>query len=195
MVTKPLSRLQIEVAPSLAVSIERETAGHPELVQICCDAIIRFREANEKTPTAAELFSEVFDSDIFKQTVLGAFLTNFYPYEQLACYLLFRRAREDFGRYEFSLPEIDEELKSVGIDLPLKRLNSLLNNLHVGGAISPIRGSRTKYRFSVPQLARYCVSLDLDFCIRKATEDVAKYSRDGEGLLEARAADNETSPV
>lgn len=188
MVTKPLSLLQIDVPPSMAVAIEKETAGHPELVQICCDAIIRHREANDKSPTPGELLSEVFDGDIFKQTVLGAFLTNFNPYEQLSCYLLFRRAKKEFDRYEFSLSEINDELKSEKITLPLKFLNTLANNLHVGGAITPIRGSMTRYRFSVPQLARYCISLDLDFCIRKAIEELAEYKGEIEAVLNAPEA-------
>ena len=182
MVTRPLALLEIDVPLDTATAIERETAGQPELIQICCDEIIRYFEDTNRVPSAKELLVSVFEGDIFKQSVLGAFLTNFNAYEQLACYLLFQRARGDCDRYEFNVAEIDEELKSFKLQLPLRALNTLVNNLHVGGAISGIRGS-AKYRFSVPQLGRYCVSLDLDFCITKAIEDISNDASAREGAL------------
>ena len=182
MVTRPLAHLGIDVPADMAAAIEGETAGHPELIQICCDEIIRYYEETNRVPSIKELLVSVFDSDIFKQSVLGAFLTNFNPYEQLSCYLLFRRAGKDFDRYEFNVAEIDEELKSINRKLPFRAVNTLLNNLQVGGAISPIRGS-TRYRFSVPQLGRYCVDLNLDFCISKAIEDWSELGAEPGGLL------------
>jgi hypothetical protein len=178
MVTGPLSRLGFAIEPDLAVAIETETAGQPELIQVFCDVILRhFTPGPRLKP--AEVLEKVFQGETFREKVLGAFLMNFNPLEKLASYALFEKAERegaDFDQFEFSFKDLDQVLTAQEQQLTEAEENVLLNNLRAGGAILPVREG-VAYRVAVPQLGRYCAMMGLDSSIEKAKQDLKLQDR------------------
>jgi hypothetical protein len=182
MITKPLVRLGINVAGSnLPESIYRETGGHPELIQIHCSEIVRFFDKNRRVPSAADLLAHVFNTEEYKQKVLGTFLANTNSHEELLCYLLIADAEqtEHPPDYEFGPEEVNRVLKTVDLRLGIREIEGITTNLKVSGIVAPVSGSFARYRFAAPQLVNYCIALKLDFCIEKALERI-KEAPDGE---------------
>lgn len=124
--------------------------------------------------STSELVEAVLSDDTFREKVLGSFLSNFNPLEKLACYALFRKAERegrDYDKFEFGIDDLDTVLRDEAHRLTESDCNTLLNNLHFGGAVLPIRSS-LRYRIAVPQLGRYCQMLDLNRSIVKAKQDL-----------------------
>jgi len=185
MVTKPLEHLGIQLPKGdLPATIYRETAGYPELIQIFCAEIIRLYD-KESAVDETLLLDRVFQSESFKSAVLGSFLSNTFPHEALASYLLIREAMnnnvtvEDF---EFDLDYVGDALKREGVRLNRNELWRLVQNLKVGGTFSSIDGT-AKMRFSIPQLIRYCVRMNLDTSILESLEQVKLAPKISEALL------------
>lgn len=173
MVNRPLSHLGIDVSSTgLPEAIYRDTGGHPELIQIHCAEIVRFMETHGRVPSGEDLLANVFNTEEYKQKVLGTFLANTNPHEELLCYLLMENA-ERMGQaeqYEFGPQEVDKVLNKKKINLGIREINDIITNLKVSGVIALVAGRMDKYRFSSPQLVNYCVSLKLEFCIKKTLE-------------------------
>jgi hypothetical protein len=194
MVVKPLAHLGLEVADTdLPIHIYLTTAGHPEHIQICCAELIRFyEENNDQLPKPEELVRRVMDSTEYKQKVMGAFLSNTNPFEELLCYLLLAEAI-DSGQhqwYEFGPGDVDRVLKTVGKVIPLREIMSLTANLMVSGIINRVPGERIeRYRFTSPLLTEYIANLNLKFCIEKALEKIQKY---GTGIYDTMQSDSDS---
>jgi Cdc6-like AAA superfamily ATPase len=175
MVKRPLDHLDIDVGASdLPEAIYRETSGHPELIQVHCAEIVRHVEETGKVPDETTHLTRMFESPEYKQRVMGAFLANTNAHEELLCYLLIADG-ENTGSaadYEFGPQEVDKVLKGKGINYNLNRINTITNNLKMSGIITRVTGTSMRFRFSVPQFASYCSSLDLNFCIDKALEKI-----------------------
>lgn len=177
MIVNPLERLGIEVENTdLPAAIYRETSGHPELIQIHCSAVVRYVQFHKRVPSAMELLSEVFNTEEYKQKVLGTFLANTNPHEALLCYLLFADAEkaEHSSEYEFGPKDLNRVFKTVEINLGVPAVTTLITHLRVSGIITSVSGTSDTYRFSAPQLINYCVGLDLDFCIQESLELIKK---------------------
>ena len=175
MVTKPLTHLGIEVMNTdLPKDIFIATAGHPEHIQICCAELIKFYEEKDRVPQAPELISRVLDSTEYKQKVLGAFLSNTNPFEELVCYLLIKDARERINEYEFSPANVREMLETYGdtVNHDVKTILGVINNLSVSGIIVNVGGGAQRYRFSSPMLAEYCRAINIDKSIGDALRKV-----------------------
>lgn len=181
MVTKPLERLGIEVANTdLPAAIHTETGGHPELIQIHCAAIVRYVQNYDSVPSGTDLRSAVFDTEEYKQKVLGTFLANTNAYEALLCYLLFADAEktERSADYEFGPKDVNRVLTATGIKLGIPTITWIITNLKVSGIIVEVGGTSDRYRFSASQLVNYCVGLDLLFCIEESLELVREQEND-----------------
>lgn len=173
MVTRPLHRLGIEVeGTDLPAAIYQETGGHPELIQIHCRTILQYFQKHKSVPTGAQLLTEVFNTEEYRQKVLGAFLSNTNSHEALLCYLLFADAEktEHPSEYEFESRDVKRVFDSVDIKFFIPEITAIITNLKHSGIISQVGGVVNKYRFSAPQLVNYCVGLDLDFCIEATRE-------------------------
>jgi len=191
MVSTPLERLGISVSNTdLPEAIYRETAGHPELIQMHCAGIIRFVQDNNRVPTGADLLTSVFNDEDYKQRVVGTFLANTNALEELLCYLLTADAERggDPTEHEFGHQEVNRVLKEVNITLPLRHIDGIIHNLKVSGIISPVGGAHERFRFSAPQLASYFISLNLKFCIEKALERLRELG-DNAGVWTERSED------
>jgi hypothetical protein len=179
MVVKPLAHLGIDVTHTdLPRHIYATTAGQPEHIQIFCAELINLYESTGKMPDTVALVNRVRDSADYKQKVMGAFLSNTNPYEELLCYLLMAEA-EHSGQhqwYDFGPVDVDRVLRTTGKVIPLRDIMSLLVNLMVSGVIQRVPGeSIERYRFSSPMLMSYMSHLNLDFCIQKALDTIHKY--------------------
>lgn len=175
MITKPLVRMGLNVAGSnLPESIYRETGGHPELIQIHCSETLRFFEQERRVPSPADLLARVFNTEEYKQKVLGTFLANTNAHEELLCYLLIADAEQtdNPADYEFGLEDVNRVLKTVDLRLGLREIEGITTNLRVSGIVAPVSGAFASYRFAAPQLVNYCITLKLDFCIEKALERI-----------------------
>jgi hypothetical protein len=175
MVTKPLERLGIAVSDTdLPEAIYTETGGHPELIQIHCAEIVRFMQAHRRVPTGADLLTGVFNTGEYKQKVLGTFLSNTNPHEELLCYLLMSDA-EKTGRtadYYFEPHDVNRVLTSVDTRMSVRDIASIITNLKVSGIISQLVSTREQYRFCAPKLIDYSMGLNLEVCIEKALEEI-----------------------
>jgi hypothetical protein len=170
MISRPLRLLGLDLRPSdLPTTIYKETGGQPELLQIFGSEIVNLLEAKEEIPAAGELLSHVLGSKLFREKVLGSFLINTTPYEELMCYLLIAAIQgQPIPQFEFGFETINSLLKKCGFHLSMAELRGLTNNLETAGVIEPVAGVVEKFIFSVPQLARYCMNMDLDVCTETA---------------------------
>jgi hypothetical protein len=177
MIVEPLALLDLDVASTdLPAMIYRETAGHPELIQIFCGELITQAEASGSVPSAAGLLSDVLDSEVFRQRVLGAFLANTNSYEQLLCYTLFLEVAEkhlNYDQFEFGISDIGRLLEAQGLSTSVPELTGLASNLKIAGVFEEVR-SAMRYRLAVPQLGTYCKMLELPYCVQRAKEQLRK---------------------
>jgi AAA domain-containing protein len=177
MITRPLRLLGLDTVTSdLPTAVHRETGGQPELVQIFGTEIVSSAEFGSKLPATSEILSKVLEGKLFEEKVLSTFLSNTTPYEELLCYLLiddWRRGRKPMHEFEFGYGVMEALLKSKHLQLRMGELRNIATNLEMAGVISPVEGAGVKkFTFSVPQLARYCISMDLEVCIDTALERV-----------------------
>jgi hypothetical protein len=191
MVVRPLAAVGVDVAKTdIPSTIYRETGGQPELIQVFGRALFAALDTPDGLPTASQLQASVLESDAFRRRVLGTFLANTTPYEELACYLLIRSALKENHRVEdftFTLGEVEAALAAEGVALSMADLVTLATNLEIAGALSPVAGAGSAtFEFSVPQLARYCQILDLDLCIRTARRRVRQQGAGERSLLDDR---------
>jgi hypothetical protein len=177
MIVEPLTLLGLDIAETdLPAMIYRETAGHPELIQIFCGEIITLAEEYGQLPSPANLLSDVLNSEVFRQKVLGAFLANTNAYEQLLCYVVFLEVaerRETYDQYEFSISDMGRLLAAQGLTISVHELTGLANNLKIAGVLEEVRRAM-RYRLAVPQLGTYCRMLDLAYCIDAAKEQLQR---------------------
>jgi hypothetical protein len=175
MVELPLLRLGIDVRGTpITEAIYTETTGHPELVQMCCAEIIRLADEGESVSSPTELLMQVFQSGEFREKVLGAFMSNANAPERLASYLLMQMGIESgvtFDNLDFDFKEINTCLKRVGKELTDVDLYTITDHLLLCGVLVQQKGGH-RFRFAVPQLARYCQNYDLKFMIEKSLDEV-----------------------
>jgi hypothetical protein len=187
MINRPLRRLGVDLIGSeLPMGIYKETGGQPELIQIFCSTVVEEFARVQAVPDATELIGKVLESTLYEERVIKTFLANASPYEALACYLLIARAQEGgevVEETEFGLEEIRSAMNGRGVTFSLDELVTLVDNLELSGTIEALEGSpNRRYRFAVPQLARTCLTLDLDLCIVTALE-AAERARGPENAL------------
>ena len=125
-------------------------------------------------PPAAGLLSDVLDSEVFRQRVLGAFLANTNSYEQLLCYTLFLEVAEkhlNYDQFEFGISDIGRLLEAQGLSTSVPELTGLASNLKIAEVFEEVR-SAMRYRLAVPQLGTYCKMLELPYCVQRAKEQL-----------------------
>jgi hypothetical protein len=169
MVTLPLSRLGVDLsATNLATVIHRETRGHPEIIQMYCQTIVKFYEKNRSLPSEAELLKNVNIDSAFNRTIMHTFLNNTNSSEQLVCLRLMKRAIEsgrDVVNYEFRVSDVTEVLNAMKVPLSNAQMATLLTNLVVGSFIERVKGAPGQYHFANPQLVRFCQDIGFDHLI------------------------------
>ena len=170
MVEVPMRRLGIPIGDSdICEQIYKESGGHPELIRMCCDAVVSFYDEQNCVPSSTQILSAVFDSDRFRQKVWATFLANTNSFEQLACYLLIQNAiscGNAIENMEFNISEIDRLYRRVALRRTPVEINSVLANLKSSSVITTVSPGSTKYQFCVPQLSRFISGLDLEYCIK-----------------------------
>jgi hypothetical protein len=146
-------------------------------------------------PSGADLLTEVFENEEYKQKVLGAFLANTNAHEALLCYLLFDDADKagNPAQYEFGPKDVNRVLKGVGMRLGIPKINDIITHLKVSGIIARIPGTSDNYKFSAPQLVNYCISMQLDFCIEESLE-LVKQSEEA-GITLSSEPDHDDEPL
>jgi Cdc6-like AAA superfamily ATPase len=165
MITVPLERLGLDVkTTNLPVTIQRETHGQPELIQIYCRAAVEWREMHGRLPNDNELQEHVRKTRDFSQSILQTFLRGTNPYEQAVCLNLMKQAvqRRRDGDFKFKFKEVEEVLRRLQFPLSNAQTAILLNNLVVGSVIQKVAGSPGEYQFVVPELLRFCEEAGLD---------------------------------
>ena len=180
MVTVPLRRLGVS-APSadLVSTIYKETAGHPELIQMFCATIVDLAADGDQISHPADLLDVIFTDPTFESKVLGAFLANSHPLEEITSYLLLDKAEKDatpIRDFEFSPADLGAVLSDFGLHLDTIEIYTLAKNMAVAGTISRVHGTR-RFRFSVPQLARYCSGLNLQTALEDASRRLSDKTR------------------
>jgi hypothetical protein len=175
MVSRPFELLDINIAPrDLTAMIYRETCGYPELIQMFCSEILALNEQDDAVPDANQLADYVFGSEAFRTAVFGTFLGSTNALEQLLVYSLVSDCSgRNLETYEFELRDIERVLRRTRLDLGFPEAYKLMDHLRLGGVIAQVGGTN-RYHFSVPQLARYCMQIDLNGSI----EDALKRARE-----------------
>jgi hypothetical protein len=175
MIEIPLQNLGIDVrGTAVTEAIYTETTGHPELVQMCCTKIVSLADEGEAINNPTEMLTQVFQSNEFREKVFGAFMANANSAERLASYLLMQMGIESgttFDSLEFTMPDINACLKRVGKELNLVDLYTVTDHLLLCGVLVQQRGG-SRYRFAIPQLARYCQNSNLTFMIEKSLDEL-----------------------
>jgi hypothetical protein len=192
MVTTPLARLGIDLAgSSIPGVIHRETRGHPEMVQMYCQAIIALHGRRHRLPSDAELLQHVTGEAAFTRTILHTFLNNANHFEQILCLTLMQRAvegRRSVAEFEFRISDAERALERVHQSLTNAEMATVLNNLVVGSFIERVAGAPGQYRFAIPQLVRFCQAVDLDELLANALANLAGTRPSIDALVEDHGA-------
>jgi hypothetical protein len=177
MVTTPLARLGIDLSGSnIPGVIHRETRGHPEMVQMYCQAIIALHAKRHALPSDSELLQHVTGEAAFTRTILHTFLNNANHFEQILCLALMQRAvagQRGVAEFEFRIADAERALESVHQSLNNAEMATVLNNLVVGSFIERVTGAPGHYRFAIPQLVRFCQAVDLNELLANALARLA----------------------
>ena len=177
MVMTPLARLGIDLSGSnIPGVIHRETRGHPEMVQMYCQAIIALHARRHGLPSDAELLQHVTSEAAFTRTILHTFLNNANHVEQVLCLTLMQRAvagRQGVADFEFRISDAERALDGVQLALSNAEMATVLNNLVVGSFIERVAGAPGQYRFAIPQLVRFCQAVDLKELLSNALARLA----------------------
>jgi hypothetical protein len=177
MIENPLTLLGVDVHDDHVAIVYGETKGHPELIQIYCSTLLKMREEMGSTPEAIELVRNVVNSDSFRQRIFGTFMSNANSFEELLTYLFITEMRnqsQSVEEFVFSLPEADEALKKVNVELDTADIDGLLTNLSMISITEEVDGRQDCYRFAFPALISYIESRDLEFLTRKALATLNK---------------------
>ncbi|HEY6178068.1 MAG TPA: AAA family ATPase [Kofleriaceae bacterium] len=190
MVIRPLLNLGIDMRRTdVAATIYRETGGYPELIQMFCEELIEIYESIGAIPKDAELLEKVFTSSQFQSKIFGTFLGSTNALEQLAAYLLIREAgHQNIETFEFERDDVARVLTDASLDLGYPGAWKIARHLETGGVIAQVGGTR-RLKFSVPQLARYCMNIDLDRCIASAQ----RQARSGDMIAQLESEPHEIS--
>lgn len=166
MVNVPLGRVGIDLSNSgLANVIHGETRGHPEIIQMYCQAIVSFYEEKDRLPSDGELLGYVNRDQSFNRTILHTFLNNANNWEQAVSLRLMKRAVESnrgAADFEFRTSDVENVLRDMHVSLSNAETATLLNNLVVGSFIERIKGTPGDYHFAIPQLVRFCQEVGID---------------------------------
>ena len=188
MITRPLKMLGLELTNSeLPQAIYRESGGQPELIQIFGKHIVTSFAATGRTPDVNTLFADVLQSEELEQRISQTFLANTSPLEELLCYLVIdvaSRSGAPIEDFSFAPALAYDLLKRYNFTLDMHLLTNLLRNLELSGIIVSSPGTKVReYQFSVPQLVRYCLSLDLELCIVSTLEKISAHATPTDALL------------
>ena len=193
MVEDPLTLLGIDVHDDHKSIIYQETKGHPELIQMYCNALITMTESKGgQIPDSNELVKEVMNSDSFRQRIFGTFMANATnTFEEVLTYLLISEmlnTSQGVDSFSFSPVEADRVLSDVGIDLTVPDIEGLLTNLRMISITEKVDGTASTYRFAVPALVNYIESQNLGFLIRKSLQILKRNIPTPQGLWEEAKA-------
>jgi AAA+ ATPase superfamily predicted ATPase len=191
MIETPLTLLGIDVHDDHVAMVYQETKGHPELIQIYCSTMLAMHEKIGRTPDADELARSVVNSDSFRQRIFGTFMSNANAFEELLTYLFIAEMRGQPSRnvddFEFSLPEADDALRKVNVELDVADIDGLLTNLSMISITEEIDGKSGWYRFAFPALISYIESRNLEFLTRKALATLNRNLTSPQALWAERA--------
>jgi len=172
MVNVPLNRIGIDLGSSgLATMIHRETRGHPEIIQMYCQAIVSLFEEKKTLPSDGDLLRYVNTDPAFNRTIFHTFLNNANGWEQSVCLRLMKRAvasNSGATDYEFRAADVESVLQSMSVSLSNAKMATLLHNLEVGSFIERVKGTQGDYHFAIPQLVRFCQEAGIDHLIETA---------------------------
>jgi hypothetical protein len=185
MITVPLDRLGVDVqSTNIPITIQRETRGQPELVQMYCLAVVALCEKLGRLPTDNELHEYVRGNRDLERMILQAFLNSTNPYEQLICLRLIQRAlqlKTDYVSFSFTYKDVEEIQVSCNFPLNNAATAILLNNLVVGSIIQRVAGSPGDFQFAVPHLIRLC-SRDISVLLTTAQAAALQHPLRNEAL-------------
>ena len=183
MVEAPLLDLGIDLRRTdISSVIYAETAGHPELIQICCSTLIDMIEAEGHIPKVSDLMQVVVSGDTFRERVWMAFLANTNAFEELVCYLLIQDAIARGVQVDtavFTLADADRMLTQADVRLPTNHLTALIDNMQKGGILCPPTDGSMKVKVAVPQLGRYLCNLDINMCVARARDQCRELGTEG----------------
>ena len=158
---------------------------------MCCTEIIKQYEEKARIPGPTEMLENLFDSGAFRERVFAAFLANTNAVEKLASYLLIDKGIKGggiFENFEFTTATIKEALDLVGKRLSPIDLYTITDNLVVSGVLIQQKGGN-RFRFAVPQLARYWQNYDLKGGIEQSLAEIEPFESWSEMILAAPAAE------
>ena len=173
MVRLPFARLGYELEDTnLPGLVYRETGGHPELVQMVCEKIVDVIARTGRVPEPTELLRAVYEEE-FELRIFQTFIANTDAQERLLCYLLARDAGDNqSGVEQFAFTNDDARRhmsQQLGAVDPAW-VKNMLRNLSMSSVIVRVPGTQ-RWKFAVPQLARYCIINDIDRSIDLALEE------------------------
>jgi hypothetical protein len=156
LVSGPMASMGVRLQREVFPQILNDTGGHPQLVQLYCQALVEILDAaKERTITTAHV-RQVKRTGRLYDTLVETLIDNITDLEFALVYGL-------ADRQEFGLEEINEISESHNIHLSLKQIHGICRMLESIGVISR-RGQADTYQFSIPlqpALARKLVGEDL----------------------------------
>ena len=175
LVTAPMANLGVRYVSQDQVIrwIVQETAGHPNLIQHYCLALIRQLDEEDSREITPEHLSQLVNDEGFRIRVLETFVFNTNDLEKAIAYSV-------ADRELFTTEDIDRRFKQQRILLQTAEIEDACRTLELLGVLEPDGPS---YRFTMPVLPmllreRYSAA----FLFSKAEELRKLRKRGGESL-------------
>ncbi len=179
LITEPMKAIGMEYAnPEDRELLLQYTSCHPNLLQFFCKKLIerveQHKDEKNRRTIYREDIREFYESFDYESYILYDFYLfrtgNVKPIERLMVLLLI----DDYPEKDtFSIPDIDEKLRTHGINMETGQLTRCLRNLRLRYIFEALKGRR--YRFALPA---FPVLLkkggDLDSFIKKEIEHAGK---------------------
>ena len=153
--------------------ILQETAGHPNLVQHYCLALMRQLDEAGSREITPEHLTKLVDDEGFRARILETFVFNTNDLEKAIAYSVADRAR-------FSIEDVDRQLKRRRLLVQTRELEDACRKLESLGVIDQ---EGQVYRFSIPALPQLLLNrYGGEFLFEKANEYSKLWMKGGEAL-------------
>ena len=142
LVSTPMNALGVKLVGrhQLVNRIYRETNGHPNFLQHYCTALIRQLDEAGSREITAENLARLSEDEGFRTRVLETFISNTNDVDKAVAYAV-------ADREEFSLDDIDKQIKRHRLFLETRELEDACKSLATLGVIGWVGKG---YRFTVP---------------------------------------------
>ncbi|OGO27491.1 MAG: hypothetical protein A2Z16_17295 [Chloroflexi bacterium RBG_16_54_18] len=169
LILVPMENLRVRIRNQEEVvgRIFDETAGHPNLIQYYCTILLRKLDQTGEREITPESLIDVYNDEGFSSHLLASFMQNTENREKALVYALIKSLENE--KQDFSLEQIDDNLRQGGILLSLDEIDEACQVLSLVGIV---HRKGQLFHFRSPVFTKVLQqNYDLNYLFRKLKEE------------------------